>query len=586
MDNYELLGTLGTYKISLQENLPSSILFCSKQSREVHFVPMLSQRNVQQQARRLLDNFTLSEGKVVIVAGIVCIPLLYFLEEQRQKNGGMILVLEADSILVENFYKRYTALLKNMCLVTPTNLLSIDKILTEINVGSLTSFKIIQIPASFKIDKDFYHEKQKYITQEFSIRFTDLLTRFEFQHRWIRNSLSHITRLDQAYPVKNLFSLGRGMIALLISSGPSLRHSLSFLQTHQNKFFLACVDSSYEILLKNHIQPHLVFTLDAQPFTIRHFINTSLGNPSQFPLLYADMVANPQVTFRWQGPLFIGTTAQYSNASREVTPGCDFVENRILELLASKQNAIANDYLPNIFGDIQSGGSVATSLFDLLRQMHFEKIIFVGQDLAYTYREIHCTGTYHTSNWLTNHYSRLNSLENINEHIIRKRKTSYATSIQNKPIVSDYVLSLYKTWFESAIAETDMEVFNGTHDGLPIQMVEACSLEQALDIASPIPHLNQISYWLGKTQPIIEKQDLRSLCNSLQNHIGIYKTDINQSSKHLVFLDYIDEKYNFYIERKKHNNEMIEQLNKKRKSEKCALIHFLSKQIHIYLDKD
>ena len=54
---------------------------------------------------------------------------------------------------------------------------------------------------------------------------------------------------------------------------------------------------------------------------------------------------------------------------REVTAGGDIVTEKIGDI-----------------GDVQSGGSVATSAFDILRQMGFSPIYLVGQDLAYTGR--------------------------------------------------------------------------------------------------------------------------------------------------------------------------------------------------------
>ena len=53
-------------------------------------------------------------------------------------------------------------------------------------------------------------------------------------------------------------------------------------------------------------------------------------------------------------------------------------------------------------GDVQSGGSVATSGLDLLRGLGYDPIILIGQDRAYTGREIHSTGTHHNEKWLIN----------------------------------------------------------------------------------------------------------------------------------------------------------------------------------------
>ena len=155
----------------------------------------------------------------------------------------------------------------------------------------------------------------------------------------------------------------------------------------------------------------------------------------------------------------ISFTAQYpEDGLRVVSPGCDYLED---ERLLSGEPGI-------VPGDLQSGGSVATSVFDLLRLMEFEKIILVGQDLAYTRREIHTPGTHHTDEWLGRTTNRLQPLENINERVIRRRHTKRETSLTGRPIVTDYILSLYRDWFANAVSQLPDKVYNTTRDGLQL----------------------------------------------------------------------------------------------------------------------
>ncbi len=91
----------------------------------------------------------------------------------------------------------------------------------------------------------------------------------------------------------------------------------------------------------------------------------------------------PAILRSYGGPRILSTTSKYftdrhGNTRRETTPVMDWIER----------------YTEPI-GDIQSGGSVATSAFDLLLNLGCDPVILVGQDLAYTGREIHSSGTYH-----------------------------------------------------------------------------------------------------------------------------------------------------------------------------------------------
>jgi hypothetical protein len=141
-----------------------------------------------------------------------------------------------------------------------------------------------------------------------------------------------------------------------------------------------------------------------------------------------------------------------------VSPGCDYLEEE--QFFAGTPGLIP--------GDLQSGGSVATSIFDLMRLMEFDEIILVGQDLAYTYREIHTMGTHHTDEWLGKTTNRLQPLENINERILRRRHTKREVSLTGRPIVTDYILSLYRDWFANALKAVPGKTRNATRDGLQI----------------------------------------------------------------------------------------------------------------------
>jgi hypothetical protein len=112
---------------------------------------------------------------------------------------------------------------------------------------------------------------------------------------------------------------------------------------------------------------------------------------------------------------------------------------------------------------------VATTAFDMLRFMGFSEVYFLGQDLAYSGREIHSTGTHHNEKWLTL-VSRKNSLERINEVIIRKRETRMVPSTSGSTVLTDYVLDLYRHWFEeSAKSVSNLKLYNINQDGARIE---------------------------------------------------------------------------------------------------------------------
>ena len=175
----------------------------------------------------------------------------------------------------------------------------------------------------------------------------------------------------------------------------------------------------------------MVMTLDAQKHSLRHF----LGLKGPLPPLLADMVSFPHIARSYPGEKIFSTTSKYYTDARgghkkESTPLMDWIEK----------------FIPPI-GDIQSGGSVATSAFDLLLNLGCDPIILVGQDLAYTGREIHCSGTHHNDEWAAL-YSRFVNLETINQRVVRKRKIKRVEAYGGGLVISDFVFDLYRGWFE------------------------------------------------------------------------------------------------------------------------------------------
>jgi hypothetical protein len=146
---------------------------------------------------------------------------------------------------------------------------------------------------------------------------------------------------------------------------------------------------------------------------------------------------------------------------------------------------LVNEYIGDQ-GDIQSGGSVATSAFDVLRFLGIKQIFLVGQDLAYTGREIHSTGTHHNEKWLTL-VSRKNTLERINEVIVRKRKTKMIPSANGKEVLTDYVLDIYRHWFEESVLNVNIDVKNISSNGAEIRNMNNISLKSAEEIFNNIP---------------------------------------------------------------------------------------------------
>lgn len=450
MPELQFKGEHGTY---IYSDVGQFQLWRQDENTKKH--PLLSPRDSEREAKRLLGNFRLRQGYLAIVFGAGALPLLKKLREQQKQYGGDVLIVEADAPLAKEFTNRYRDEYTTAAFLTPHNPDELTHYAENMQVEQLAGYRIFAPTGLVSVAPAFYRQMEYDIKQLFASRLSDLFTRMEFEPRWVFNALSNLPYLLRARPAKKLFSTMAGSTAIIVSTGPSLRLSLKWLHAMQHRAFIACADSAWRVLHDSGITPHLIFSLDSQAHTLRHIAGMPSGGPNSFPVLYADLVANPQVVRRWKGPLFFGVTAHFSGERRTITPGCDFIESEFLNNTS--------------LGDVQSGGSVATSIFDFLRQMNFSQIIFTGQDLAYTWREIHTMGTHHSKQWFSRDTWRLNPIENINETILHRRHVKNEISMTGSAIPADYVLSLYRNWFNEAISKVPQQVLNFSADGLALE---------------------------------------------------------------------------------------------------------------------
>ncbi len=326
--------------------------------------------------------------------------------------------------------------------------------LESIPSDRITGVRLIRHSPSLALATTYYEEVETLTKEIIQAKLSDMMTRFEFERQWLGSIMVNARFFplrktideNRALPVDLTPHIGalQGVPGCIVSAGPSLVESLDLLRQLKSKAFLLCTDTALKLLLSRNIRPHGVITLDAQLHSLRHYQGEDLSDIT----LFADIVVHPDLLHRLNFRNVVFTTTEKSlidssgAVHRETTPGTSFIEK----------------YYGPIAG-VQSGGSVATTAFDLLRLLGVNSIFFIGQDLAYTGRKIHATGTHHIHGWLPTLH-RLRTLENINERVIQKRKVSYQNGLSSQRVLTDYVLDLYNQWFRDAMGTVDFPVYN------------------------------------------------------------------------------------------------------------------------------
>ena len=173
----------------------------------------------------------------------------------------------------------------------------------------------------------------------------------------INHTTAHIPDMLESIPLKNIINqrTKKTKTAIIVSTGPSLNKQLELLKQVQNHATIISVDSSYPILKAHGIKPDYVTSIEREECT-SEFFNSE---PSEFDKDIIFLTAT----------LTHPTTLNYLKG-RNVA--------YILRPLPYELGFDDED-----FGYIGSGQSAAHLSFEMAVALEHERIIFIGQDLAY-----------------------------------------------------------------------------------------------------------------------------------------------------------------------------------------------------------
>lgn len=224
--------------------------------------------------------------------------------------------------------------------------------------------------------------------------------------------------------------VGKIKVACLISSGPSLEKTREWLKgIKKDNIYLLSVGSALKPLLKYDVIPDAVIISDSQPEIITQLKDCD-----------------------FKGDLFYLSTANHEAVVSYNYNRCILLQNgyKLSENLAQKVQ----------YPTFDTGGSVATVAFSLLKYFNIENIVFFGQDLGFLENKTHVTDS--TSGRVVN--------ENEKLHKVRSNCNEWIKTTPN--------LMSYLRWFEATIKKTTINVYNTAVHGAKIERVPLINKEE------------------------------------------------------------------------------------------------------------
>ena len=415
--------------------------------------PLSSRYAPNQEAQRILAPFSKEKQDVVVLLGAGHLALVKRCQIELQYS--QLLVIEEHNEIIEAispFLAKKKA--PNVFYIAGDHIKPfLKKFFSENNPRNV---RIIAGRNQWKINPKFYQEIKSEVINLYDKKSINVATLGRFEKLWLRNITKNTETIISAPGVKQLKNVFLSLPAMIIGAGPSLTSQLKIIKSKQKNIILIAVDTVYQTLLHHHIYPHFVVTVDPQKINSRYIegINESLLEKSHF---IAEPAVCPKSIRDKKKKLFLFNT---------IFPYFKFLCHHFGEK-----------------GNVDMGGSVATTAFDLAIQMGFDKVALVGLDLSYSGDAYHLPGTMYEEHWFST-IGRLKTFEMLTYKLLNYPSMTPAKNKKGKRIYLDAKFTMFIRWFEDKVAGNEKlkQIFvNCTDEGYPIQGIDYQHLTSFVD---------------------------------------------------------------------------------------------------------
>jgi hypothetical protein len=408
-----------------------------------------------EEARRLIEKIDVADRLAFYVFGF---GLGYHVELAFQAAGkeSLFLVFEPDLLLLRTaFEHRDFSELISSRRVQFIHRLDKGELLTRLTPQTaLISVGVerVEHPPSMEVAGEFHRQIQSWLDEYASFSQTSLNTIVLNSRKTAQNVARNLAWYVATPPVSRLHDRYKGMPAVIVSAGPSIRKNKHLLPGLKGRAVLIATQTMLQPMLEMGVEPDFVTSLDYHDICTRFFERL----PED---LKTELVAEPKAAG--------GILAMY--------PGpISLLGNRFAEL-ALRESHIGKTELPG-------GATVAHLAFYLAEYLGADPIVFVGQDLGFGDGLCYAPGTSYEEVWRPE-LSRFCTVEMkqweqiVREKYILRRIPDY----QGRPMYTEERLFTYLQQFERDFANTRARVIDATEGGAAKRGAAPMPLAQVID---------------------------------------------------------------------------------------------------------
>jgi len=481
------------------------------------------------EARTIVDSLNLQRDNIYLFI-VLGVGLGYHVEILKNEfPNSIILPIELDDDIALNYVSNV-----GRFLITNYNINDIYTILNFVDFMQVRDVKFVIFPGSYRLNAERYKSISEDIHSIVKAKFSDLLTRVNFDKLWIKNiflNLPNLVRFGSLSEneLKSDFSYLFNKPFVVLGAGYSAWLLFDVLKRYRDKFVLGVVDTALKTTLSQGIIPDIVFSLDSQLANIKDFF----GVETKGLTLISDITVSPELIRNFKGNIFLSKTSHI-----------EVIGNVVFEMTNSAISWIEELAEYRLLG-LESGGSVSTNLFHLSLLLGANPSIMVGVDLGFPYLFSHLPGS-PNHEYFTIHSDYFSTSDTKSCHSILKDYI-YLEGIKDEKCITHKIMETYKLWFDSASDTSNLENVFNISDGVKLKGIKNLSTEEGRSFLESLfsskPNINNQRIVASTNKP---KLNVKNLLKGVKE----LKSDIDDLSSSEITFNHINDmmdKYPFIL---------------------------------------